>query len=376
MSDRREITVVAPINIAIVKYWGKFPGPEGETNILPVNDSLSVTLSCDLLRTRTQVTASSEFEDDTMILNAAATPLSRRIKRVLALVREHGAPANLKVQIVTDNNFPTAAGMASSAAGLAALAFALTKLFPESTVNPSLLARIGSGSACRSIYGGFVQWISSRVSEEAIAKVVYPETHWPELQVLCLVVGAHQKDVSSTDGMQLSVMTSPLMPERIKSIAPRRIVELTKAIREKDLSAFATIAMLDSDDFHSVCFTSVPTITYLSQGSYRIQNLVRAYNEAKGKTILGYSFDAGPNAFLFTTREHLLEVLGLALTAFPKTEKAKCTWEKPLTYEGALEAAKSLPSSVQSLCAESGGNGDAALSLFFHSSVGSGPKVL
>eukprot|EP00760_Papus_ankaliazontas_P034074 PhM_4_TR6947/c0_g1_i1/m.39005/K01597/MVD, mvaD; diphosphomevalonate decarboxylase len=375
----RQITCIAPINIAIVKYWGKQPNAEGERLVLPLNDSLSVTLSCELLRTKTLLEVSTAFEADTMCLNGVHTPVNKRIGNMLALVRMTGAPTQYKVRITTENNFPTAAGMASSASGCAALATALCKLFPESSVDPSLLARVGSGSACRSVFGGFVRWVKSEVSEKCVAVPVYPASHWPELQVLCLVVGAHQKDVSSTDGMQRSAQTSPMMPDRVERVVPERVKQLTQAIGDRNFDEFARIAMCESDDLHAVCRTSVPSIVYLNEASFDIVRAVHKFNEIKGGARrLAYSFDAGPNAFLFTTRENLCEVLAFVRALFPATSASDCILEAsaPKMEEvGAFALDKKVVAEAVNDAAHMVvGRSEAALALLFHSSVGEGPR--
>ena len=166
-------TVSSPTNIAVIKYWGK---RDGKLN-LPINSSVSVTIDQADLCTTTTVTASASFDRDRLWLNGEEEDVdsNKRVQRVLTEVRARAGDlvegsttlvkasewAGMKVHVVSKNNFPTAAGLASSAAGYAALAFALANLHGVTEKYDgelSTLARIGSGSACRSLHGGFVAW--------------------------------------------------------------------------------------------------------------------------------------------------------------------------------------------------------------------------
>lgn len=134
-----------------------------------------------------------------------------RIQRCLAEVKLRAAEAEscskellaMKIHVVSENNFPTAAGLASSASGYACLVFTLAQLYGLKNQEISDIARMGSGSACRSIYGGFVQWHKGVQldGKDSIAVPVAPASHWPELHVLILVVNDSKKKVGSTSGM-------------------------------------------------------------------------------------------------------------------------------------------------------------------------------
>ncbi|KAG9462739.1 hypothetical protein GDO78_023235, partial [Eleutherodactylus coqui] len=186
---------------------------------------------------------------------------------------------NYKVHICSANNFPTAAGLASSAAGYACLVFTLAKLYGVEG-ELSGIARQGSGSACRSMYGGFVQWVMGEREDgkDSLAELVEPETHWPELRILILVASAEKKHVSSTAGMQTSVQTSPLLKLRAESVVPGRMNEMIEAIKKKDFEAFGQLTMKDSNQFHATCLDTYPPIFYLNQVSQRVIGLVHRYN--------------------------------------------------------------------------------------------------
>lgn len=314
------VTVLAPINIAFIKYWGKREG--GEKLILPTNDSFSITLSTDPFRSKTSVQLSDDRAEDEVWLNGSKVDISAtpRIQSVLAEVRKVCPPEmkSKKVYVVSENNFPTAAGMASSASGYCAFAAALVKAF-NVPVDVSYLARIGSGSACRSAYGGFVKWHMGEKADgtDCVAKQFVDEKFWPEMQVMCAVLKATKKDVSSTAGMQDSLKTSPMMPERIKTVVPQRMEAVSEAIKAKDFDKFASITMADSDDLQEVCRTTTPKIQYATEDSYAMIRLIRAFNAKKGKNVLAYTYDAGANCFMFTLKKDLPEVVAMLMAHFP-----------------------------------------------------------
>lgn len=312
------MTVEAPINIAFVKYWGKRAG--GEELILPTNDSFSITLSTVPFRSKTSVLLCGDLADDELWLNGTRSELTSRLRNVLRIVREASPRerAEMRVLMVSNNNFPTAAGMASSASGYCAMAQALVRAF-DSKADVSLVARIGSGSACRSCYGGFVMWRMGQCADgsDSIAQQFADSKHWPDMTVLCVVLRGEQKDVSSTRGMQLSIATSPMMEPRIKEIVNERMLRARTAITSRNFAEFAEIAMTDSDDLQKICATTVPPIQYATADSYDMIRLVKAYNAARGSTKLAYTFDAGPNCFLFCLKHDVPEVCSVILQHYP-----------------------------------------------------------
>lgn len=320
MSHPIRVTVEAPINIAFIKYWGKRDG--GEKLILPTNDSFSITLSTKPFRTKTSVELREDLAEDELWLNGTKTDISAtpRVQAVLERVRATCPESlrHLKAYAVSENNFPTAAGMASSASGYCALAAALVNAF-QAKVDVSMLARIGSGSACRSAYGGFVIWHKGEKEDgtDCVATQFVDDKYWPEMQVMCAVLKGAKKDVSSTAGMQQSVKTSPMMPERIATIVPQRMKAISEAIKARDFETFATITMTDSDDLQEVCRTTTPKIQYATEDSYAMIRLIRAYNAKKGRNVMAYTFDAGANCFMFTMKQDLPEVVAMLRAHFP-----------------------------------------------------------
>jgi diphosphomevalonate decarboxylase len=205
------ITAVSPVNIALVKYWGK----ADEENVIPINSSLSMTLSTDDLCSTTTVILSADVKENVIVLNGEREEFSKRMHRMLSLVKdsisEEGAKVfdttinevvfipksellNMNLSVDSTNNFPTASGVASSSSGLSCLALCLCKLYGSTfdMDDISIIARLGSGSACRSIFGGFVIWdkgfeynVENHGVQEADKKSKAiqhaPETHWDDL---------------------------------------------------------------------------------------------------------------------------------------------------------------------------------------------------
>ncbi|KIX95645.1 uncharacterized protein Z520_08765 [Fonsecaea multimorphosa CBS 102226] len=325
-------STTAPVNIAVIKYWGK----RDTVLNLPTNSSLSVTLSQKSLRTHTTASCSESFTGpDTLVLNGEKEDIqsSKRTQACLKVLRSLREALEAKdaslpklskwtLRLVSTNNFPTAAGLASSAAGFAALVRAIADLYelPQSAKELSLIARQGSGSACRSLMGGYVAWRAGTKEDgsDSLAEEVAPVSHWPEMRALILVVSAEKKGVPSTAGMQTTVETSTLAPARFKEIVPKRMQEIERAIEERDFETFARVTMQDSNSFHAICLDSWPPIHYLNDVSRAAMNAVETANRKAGKMICAYTFDAGPNAVIYYLQEHTHQVAGVFRNILPQ----------------------------------------------------------
>jgi len=309
------VTCTAPVNIAVIKYWGK----RDEQLILPINDSVSVTLSSAQMHAKTSVTASQAFEKDRIWLNGVeedgqAARLRNCLKEVRARAKEGSplVPLAWNLHICSENNFPTAAGLASSAAGYACLVAALCKLYGvEGDV--SAIARRGSGSACRSVYGGFVRWHMGVLPDgtDSVAKQVQPAKHWPGMRVLICVASDSRKKTSSSVGMKNSVLTSDLLKHRAENCVPERTEKILQAINEKDFERFGEITIKDSNQFHAICQDTYPPCVYMNAASHAVSSLVHQLNSFHGRIVACYTFDAGPNACLFLMEEFVPQVAGL-----------------------------------------------------------------
>ncbi|KAG9510399.1 Glutaryl-CoA dehydrogenase, mitochondrial, partial [Fragariocoptes setiger] len=291
-----------------------------------VNDSLSGTLDIDDLCATTTVIISDRFHSDKLWLNGEQHPISSGAQLLLDTVRSRSAienACNLKVRMTSRNNFPTAAGLASSAAGYACMSYALGQAFGITDPKElSILARIGSGSACRSLFGGFVLWHCGDSSGSSYSEQLFDHCHWPEMRVVVCVSDSHQKEVSSSKAMNLSVKTSGLLKHRAKCIVPTRIAKISEAIKKKDFGSFAEVTMRDSNQFHAICQDTWPPIRYMSDTSWSIVKLCHAINDFYGIHKVAYTFDAGPNACLYCLRD-TIDLLIQILRSFYLLEDSK-----------------------------------------------------
>ena len=291
-------------NIALVKYWGM----RNEPLVLPNNSSLSMTVSG--LRTRTWVRFDPALPSDRFWLNgrpASAGPLKGAVD-FLDLVREEAGLSHF-AEVRSRNNFPTASGLASSASGFAALAGAAS-LAAGLHLSPrelSRLARRGSGSASRSIFGGFVEWQAGHRSDgrDCYARPLLPPDHWPELRdVVVIVADAPEKSLRSAQAMQDTVRTSPWYAERLRTV-PRRLAAIRRALRTRSADRFLGLVIEECDDFRRVCETTVPSLDYLTSASRAVLAAVLDLNRWAGHPVAGYTHDAGAHVHVFTFDEHV-----------------------------------------------------------------------
>ncbi|KAL5019645.1 hypothetical protein ScPMuIL_003141 [Solemya velum] len=371
--NMKSSTCTAPVNIAVIKYWGK----RDEELILPTNSSLSVTLGQDQLRAKTTVAIDPSFTEDRMWLNGKEQSMkSARLRNVLREIRNKvrkrkadDETLSWKVHICSENNFPTAAGLASSAAGYACLVFTLSKLFHVDG-DISSIARQGSGSACRSVYGGFVKWVmgTQKDGADSIAVQVAPASHWPELRTLILVVSDQKKHTSSTEGMQTTVNTSQLFPRRLLGME-EKMEQMEKSINEKDFHSFAELTMKDSNQLHSVCLDTYPPISYMKDVSHQIVRMVHCLNSICERNIVAYTFDAGPNACLYLLEKDVPRVLSLVTTFFPPKDNNMEKFIQGLPVDV-------LPPSQGDLAAIPMEKQTDAIRYIIHTQVGADPQVL
>jgi len=294
------ITAQAHPNIAFIKYWGN------RDNSLRLPSTSSISMNLDGLFARTTVTFSDSFTLDSLrIGNRPVTgPGLERVSLFLDLVRQL-AGMNLRAQVVSDNNFPSGAGIASSAAAFAALALAASRAagLDLSEAELSRLSRRGSGSASRSIPGGFVEWQAGETDEDSYAFSIAPPEHWNLADCVAIVSAGHKK-TGSTEGHALAG-TSPLQAARVAD-APRRLDLCRRAILDRDFEALAAVIELDSDMMHAVMMTSTPGLFYLQPASIAVMAAVRDWRAA-GLAVC-YTVDAGPNIHVICLREQAGDV--------------------------------------------------------------------
>lgn len=301
-----------PINIALIKYWGK----EDEELITPLNNSISLTLDMNTFYTETKITIqqiekniNNEIKENiiTLTINGKPFNVTNRIKNVFKKFFSLNIPICkelssllLDIKIESMNTFPIASGCASSASSMAALVLAITSALNLQNIlsktELSKIARMGSGSACRSIFGGVSEWVTG-VGELSFAQQLYKNDYW-DLGVKLIIVNQKEKDVSSSIGMKITKETSELFKYRINHVVKNNIEKLKKSLEEKDFSNLAEVIIKDSNNFHACCRDSYPTINYLNEESDFIMKCVYTLNKINEKNICAYTFDAGSNAFL------------------------------------------------------------------------------
>ncbi|MGP4109187.1 diphosphomevalonate decarboxylase [Virgibacillus sp. L01] len=281
----------AHTNIALIKYWGK----RDESLILPMNNSLSLTLNG--FYTTTTVDFRESLTEDSFYLNNQ--PVSgveyERVTSFLDLIREYAGKPNLFAEVHSTNYVPTAAGFASSASGFAALATAAAKSLglKVSDEELSILTRQGSGSACRSIYGGFVEWEKGDRSDgsDSYAIQVAPANHW-DIRVAAVVLSSSAKKVLSREGMKRTVDTSAYYSSWVESI-PDDLNNIKEGIKNRDFEKVGEIAEANCLRMHATTLAANPPFTYWHDTTLAVMQSVQELRE-NGVSAY-FTIDAGPN---------------------------------------------------------------------------------
>lgn len=283
-------TAKAPSNIAFIKYWGKV----NEQLRLPLNSSISMNLSGAF--TTTTVEFSSEYPKDEVQLVDGEFSRDEQDKVIAALdrIRQH-ANISARAKVVTKNSFPKGSGAASSASGFAALTVAGFAAAGVSLSESELtvFARIGSGSACRSIPDGFVVWEKGQNSDSSYAYSLYPYTYW-DLRDVLVIVDSEMKKISSSAGME-QVTTSPALAARLAAI-PQRMEAVKTALASKNLAALGEIIEEDCIDMHHVAQTQHPPVMYWNETTKILIDAVKHWRQS-GLPVY-FTIDAGPNVHL------------------------------------------------------------------------------
>ena len=283
------VTALAHPNIAFIKYWGN----RDDRMVLPANGSLSMNLDGMLTRTSVAWLEPPGPAKDSLTINGnpARRAALERVSAFLDLVREL-AGSDRRATVVSESNFPEGAGIASSASAFAALALAASRAagLELSEAALSRLARRGSGSACRSVPGGFVEWAAGSGDANSHAFSIAPASHWDLVDCIAVVSTAH-KPTGSSEAHTLAG-TSPLQAARLAD-APRRLDLCRRALLRRDFEALAEVVELDSNLMHAVIMTSRPPLFYWEAATLAV---LRAVREARAKGLpVCYTIDAGPN---------------------------------------------------------------------------------
>jgi diphosphomevalonate decarboxylase len=318
VSAESKATAVAHPNIAWVKYWGK----RDDKLVLPHQSSVSITLAPLEVITTVQLGGRGlEIE-----LNGRAPDESERgrIEAVLTAALASASGAIDGVKILSRGNFPMAAGLASSAAGFAALAVAVraaSGLSPNA-VDASILARAGSGSACRSIPGGFCVWRrgTRKDGRDSYASQLFDENHWPQLRLVVALVSKKQKEVSSREGMRRTVETSPYYAAWVTD-AEAEARRITACIEKRDIAQLGEIGERNAWRMHAAALAAQPALCYLEPAT--LQLILSVREERRKGMPVWFTLDAGPNPVLLTESEHAAAVEAMARQA-GATETFEC----------------------------------------------------
>jgi diphosphomevalonate decarboxylase len=291
------VTARACANIALVKYWGK---RDAKLN-LPATGSLSLTLAA--LATQTTVTFDGALAQDELELDGFSARFAdtARASTFLDIVRD-AAGITTRARVSSKNEFPTASGLASSASGYAALALAASKAAGLALSNRelSILARRGSGSAARSIYGGFVRMHAADTSDAAYAEPLTSPLVDRVRMVIAIVGGGTPKQHGSRDAMEHTAATSPYYRPWVE-LVPQDLELAQAALAKGDLEALGTVAEANALAMHASAMAARPGIVYFQPAT------IAVHNEVRGLRACGIAawatMDAGPHVKILTTEE-------------------------------------------------------------------------
>ena len=295
----KKSTVKASSDIALVKYWGK----KDEVLRLPENGSISMILSG--LDTITTVEFDEKFAKDEVIIQGEseegeAGRVIKHLDRIRGL-----SGKNIFAKVVSQNTFPKGTGLSSSGSGFAALTIAATKAIglELNEKELSILARQGSGTACRCVCGGVVEWKDGETSEESYSETIYP-SDYIDIRDVVVVVDEGKKLVSSTAG-HATANTSPFYMVRLENIK-NKIEKVRMAIKEKDFDKLGELVESEALEFHSILLTSQPSMIAWYPGTVEVMLAVQAMRREGVKAY--FTINTGFNVHVLTTPEFESEV--------------------------------------------------------------------
>jgi len=320
-------TAKAHTNIALIKYWGK----RNEQLFLPTNSSLSITL--DRFYTTTTVEFVEGEQKDVFYLNGELANENEQMKitNYLNLIRDF-ARVNYHAIIHSNNEVPTSAGFASSASGYAALAAASVKALGIETDGKTLsqLARRGSGSACRSIYGGFVEWQMGEKEDgsDSYAVPILNEKDW-DLSIISVMLETKPKKILSREGMKRTVETSVFYDGWLRTV-PNDLAMAKEAIAKRDFEQLGTILESNALKMHATTLGANPPFLYWHSGTLVVMEAVQ---ELREEGILAFfTIDAGPNVKVITLPQDEKKVVS-RLSQLPEVQHVSICHPGPgVTY--------------------------------------------
>lgn len=306
----------APMNIALVKYWGK---RDRELN-LPVTSSLSLSIAL-YTSTRIEWQKGGSIQDRVVLDGKEVAQTSQFYKRMVSFLDLIRPTKELSFHVTTANEMPTAAGLASSASGFAALVLALNDLFmwEKHETALSILARLGSGSACRSLYPGFVLWQRGQEADGMDSYGIPLVETWPSLKMAYVPVSSDEKPLSSTLAMQRTVETSPLYSVWPESTS-LHIQKAQQAICKRDFAELGAVVESSALMMHATMLAAHDPILYWLPKSVEV--LHRVWKARKEGFHVYLTMDAGPNVkLLFQEKEQ-----ALLHTYFPEARTMSPLW--------------------------------------------------
>lgn len=315
-------SAIANANIALVKYWGK----RNKELMLPQTGSVSMTTEG--LNAHTTVEFDPKYQEDILVLNGKEygkgdEEYDDYVGLFLRVVREaYPEKAGIfKCKIVSNNNFPTAAGLASSAAGFAALAAAVNEALKLGLGEKelSMLARRGSGSATRSINSGFVEWREGEKDDgsDCYAEQLFPPEYWPEFRLVIAVTTKKDKKVKSRAGMSQSVANSPYYRAWKEDVVPKHIEAIKKALSEKDFKALGEASESNALMMHAVAIATTPPVIYWNAGTMDIIHAVMDWREQGMECY--FTIDGGPQVKVLCLEKDSEEI-ARRIREFPNIE--------------------------------------------------------
>lgn len=302
-------TARAHTNIALIKYWGK----KDAKLRLPLMSSLSMTL--DAFYSDTKI---SDSEQMSFKLNGQAVsgPAADRVFTYLRAMQDRfGVKGNLAVESV--NQVPTAAGLASSSSAFAAMAAAFADHYQLGVDRRELsrMARMGSGSASRSVFGGFSVWQKGDSDQTSYA---YPLDEEPDmdLRLLAVEINDQEKKISSTKGMEMS-KSSPFYQVWLDR-NDSEIKEMEEAIKQADFSKLGSLAELNASEMHALTFTAVPGFTYFEPNTIKAIKLVQDLRQQGLECY--YTIDAGPNVKVLCQGKNSKDIVNCFESSFDRVK--------------------------------------------------------
>lgn len=301
-------TAIANANIALVKYWGK----RDEQLILPQNSNIGLTTDC--LSVKTTLEFDGKYKKDILILDgkefkSGSEEYDRYFRAFLDKLRNL-AKTKLRAKAVSQSGFPKAAGLASSSAGFAAMAAAANDALnlDLNAQGLSILARQGSGSACRSIFGGFVEWEKGERKDglDSFASQIVNENYWPDFRMIICLTSKKEKKIKSRAGMARTVKTSPFYQGWLNTVNDD-LKKVRKGIKERDFSLVGKTAEENCLKMHALMLTTKPAIIYWNSGTVELIYKVIEWRENGLECY--FTIDAGPQVKILCLKKNLPEIL-------------------------------------------------------------------